>query len=80
MLEALKNKENWQLSNTVVRDGYVYLHGNELGHINELQIFEVNTTTLISWPTRTTISRLRSLGVPVCLKKGAVYLGGRKLE
>jgi hypothetical protein len=40
---------------------------------------EVNTRTLSDYPTRTTMSRLRALGVDVCTRKGRVILDGNDI-
>ena len=91
MLEAIKHGRDWSKDNTyvVVDAGYrsyfvdVFLHGN---HIAEVLCrmgcddrIHVNRTTLRNWPTRTTLSRLRALGVDVCTRKGEVMLNGEPL-
>lgn len=91
MLEAIKHGRDWSKDNTrtVVDAGYrsywvdVYLHGN---HIAEVicrmgcdDVVKPNTATLRDYPTRTTMSRLRALGVDVCTRKGAVMLDGAAL-
>ena len=91
MLEAIKHGRDWSKDNTetVVESGYrsyfvdVYLHGN---HIAEVicrmgcdDIVKVNRDTLRQYPTRTTMSRLRALGVDVCTRKGEVMLDGEPL-
>lgn len=91
MLEAIKHGRDWKKDNTqvVVDAGYrsyyvdVFLHGN---HIAEVLCrmgcddrVHVNQTTLKNYPTRTTMSRLRALGVDVCTRKGEVLLNGETL-
>lgn len=91
MLEAIKHGRDWKKDNTqvVVDAGYrtyyvdVFLHGN---HIAEVLCrmgcddrVHVNQTTLKNYPTRTTMSRLRALGVNVCTRKGEVLLNGESL-
>lgn len=92
MLEAIKHGRDWSKDNTRVeahRGAYrsydvdVYLHGH---HIAEVLCrmgcddrVHVNQTTLKNWPTRTTMSRLRALGVDVCTRKGEVMLNGEPL-
>jgi len=39
----------------------------------------VNETTLKNYPTNTTKSRLRALGVPVSTKQGVIYLYGKAI-
>lgn len=91
MLEAIKHGRDWSKDNTRVESsaGYrsyvadVYLHGN---HIAEVlcrmgcdDIVKPNVDTLLRWPTRTTMSRLRALGVDVCTRKGDVCLNGERI-
>ena len=91
MLEAIKHGRNWSKDNTRVEtdSGYrsyvadVYLHGH---HIAEIycrmgcgDVVIPNVDTLLQWPTRTTMSRLRALGVDVCTRKGDVYLNGERI-
>jgi hypothetical protein len=60
----------------------VRLHGHHIAtvwnacHGRDQWAVEVNTDTLRRWPTRTTMSRLRALGVDVCTRKGEVLLDG----
>ncbi len=60
----------------------VRLHGHHIAtvwgacHGRDQWQVEVNTNTLCAWPTRTTMSRLRALGVDVCTRKGEVMLDG----
>ena len=80
MLDAIENSRDWTSGNTeVVSDGdglsWVYLHGNMVA-LSVDGIIEPIRETLIKWPTRTTMSRLRALGVDVCTRKGDVYLDG----
>ena len=89
MLEAIKHGRDWAKDNTrvEVHSGYrsyvvdVYLHGN---HIAEIicrmgcdDVVKPNIETLREYPTRTTMSRLRALGVDVCTRKGEVLLDGK---
>jgi len=58
----------------------VYLHGNEIASVFHAgtpdEFTTVDLGTLRRWPTRTTMSRLRALGVDVCTRKGEVLLDG----
>ena len=60
----------------------VYLHGHHIATVwnacdgRERWDVVVNKDTLRAWPTRTTMSRLRALGVDVCTRKGEVMLDG----
>jgi len=84
MLQAINLKNNWSKDNTqVIFDNgtsKVYLHGHHIANINHLTgCKEANKETLKDWPTNTTKSRLRSLGLNVSTKKGVTYLNGEKL-
>jgi len=63
----------------------VRLHGHHIAtvwnacDIRDRWAVEVNTDTLRRWPTRTTMSRLRALGVDVCTRKGEVLLNGEAI-
>lgn len=86
---AIAQGRNWSSANTMVRvdpetrKRKVYLHGN---HIATVDVYssgwgwvgsvEVNTYTLSNWPTNTTKSRLRALGVDVQTRKGVTYVDG----
>ena len=92
MLAAINGGRDWSKDNTRVEahkgayrsyDVDVFLHGN---HIAEVlcrmgcdDIVHVNRDTLRKWPTRTTLSRLRALGVSVYTHKGEVVLRGEPL-
>jgi len=85
MNRAIQNSENWNCANTMVTShnngmSEVFLHGHHIARVwrfgDEVQ---VNTETLINWPTRTTMSRLRALGADVCTRKGVVMLDGKEV-
>lgn len=58
----------------------VFLHGNEIATVNSKTGFVmVNKVTLMNWPTVTTMSRLRALGVNVYQKAGDIYLDGERI-
>jgi len=80
MNRAIQNSENWNCANTMVTShnngmSEVFLHGHHIARVwrfgDEVQ---VNTETLINWPTRTTMSRLRALGADVCTRKGVQFI------
>ena len=84
MVEAVQKGYNWELANTeVISDGeglsWVSLHGHMIA-LSVDGIIEPIRETLLEWPTRTTMSRLRALGVDVCTRRGDIYLDGEKLE
>lgn len=77
---------NWSQANTRVQQlpppCDVYLHGHHIATVwnaadgPKRWNVVVNKDTLRAWPTRTTMSRLRALGVDVCTRKGEVLLDG----
>jgi hypothetical protein len=89
MLRAIGANKAWSKDNTRVEptdaDGMlatrVFLHGNHIADTlqidrhGRLQVFP-NRDTLAQWPTPTTKSRLRALGVNVTQKAGAVAIDG----
>ena len=89
MLRAIGASVAWSKDNTRVEptdaDGMlacrVFLHGNHIADTlqidrhGRLQVFP-NRDTLAQWPTPTTKSRLRALGVNVTQKAGAVAIDG----
>ena len=86
MKRAIMYAKNWCSGNTQVlvfgleRRAKVYLHGNFIGAWDyDNDSFIVDVDTLRAWPTPTTKSRLRALGVDVCTRRGSVYLYGEAL-
>lgn len=94
MLAAIESKQgHWSKDNTMVSTmnqtmykgiyqsrSEVYLHRNHIatyGHSDG--IVHVNKYTLAKWPSNTTKSCLRALGVNVTTKKGIVYLDNKPL-
>lgn len=89
MVEAIrKGHGSWSSNNTRVdfwNDGdrtvthtraMVYLHSNHIANVwlSSGQV-DVNRETFRAWPTRTTVSRLRALGVPASIRKGVAMIG-----
>jgi|TARA_B100001094_G_scaffold317252_1_gene359431 hypothetical protein len=92
MNSAVMLGRDWSGANTSTKKIYgadakvgVYLHGNHIAtvwgacHGRDKWTVEVNTRTLADYPTRTTMSRLRALGVDVCTRKGEVLLNGETI-
>lgn len=84
MLHAVANLETWHGANTSVSmhvdaRGFkvpnVFLHGNHIASV-ENGVLRVNEYTLRKWPSNTTKSRLRALGVNVTTKQGVTYIDG----
>ena len=84
MLEAIRDGGYWAKDNTRVEPVHfsggavVFLHGHNIAHVSNGGVV-VNVETLRNWPTRTTMSRLRALGVDVCTRKGEVLLNGEPI-
>ena len=84
MIAALRAGRAWQSGNTSVtapdRTGRaaVYLHGNHIADVRDGQAVP-NLGTLARWPTVTTKSRLRALGVPIEQRRGSLYVNGALL-
>ena len=82
MLSAINNGRNWSKDNTRVTPvestggADVFLHGHHIATVQRNGLALVMVNTLRNWPTRTTMSRLRALGVDVCTRKGQVLLNG----
>ena len=87
MLEAIEKGINWQSGNTTIKwyDGIfpvmrVYLHGNHIATAYQNGDYvEPNCKTLKEWPTPTTCSRLRALGVHVNIIKGVPHIDGKPI-
>ena len=63
MLAAVRGGFAWQGANTsVTADGTVYLHGNRIAY-REGGVLVPDLVTFAQWPTVTTRSRLRALGL-----------------
>ena len=82
MIDAIQQGRNFTLDNTHVKidanTAHVFLHGNHIASVVN-DIIMVNVDTLRSFPTNTTKSRLRALGVNVSTKKGITYLNGEEI-
>lgn len=90
MNRAVDNGLDWHKDNTevITVKGFnvqlsgVYLHGNHIANVSVGPFghkVTPNCDTLRDYPTRTTMSRLRALGVDVCTRKGVVHLDGKPL-
>lgn len=55
----------------------VYLHGNHIASVYPGFRVEPNETTFRHWPTATTRSRLRALGVDAYIKDFTPYINGQ---
>jgi len=82
MIDAIQQGRNFTLDNTHVKidanTAHVFLHGNHIASVVN-GIVMVNVDTLKAYPTVTTKSRLRALGVNVSTKKGITYLNGEEV-
>lgn len=55
--------------------GLVYLHGHHIATIDNGQAVPI-PATFSAWPTKTTASRLRALGVNATIRKGSACIDG----
>ena len=63
MVIALTRGIDWHQDNTTTsRDGTVYLFGNRIAYKHDGELV-IDWTTFDRWPTATTKSRLRALGL-----------------
>lgn len=80
MISAIHSQKRWSMANTIVSpidntNVAIYLHGHEIAIVNTYNGFTMtNVDTLRRYPTNTTKSRLRALGVNVATRKGITYL------
>ena len=80
MVKAIHGVSFWKCGNTEVHpSGDVYLHGNHIASVVKDGSIKVNEYTLARWPSNTTKSRLRALGVNVTTKNGIIYLDGKAI-
>lgn len=79
MLNAIDRGNDWSQGNTSVRHSSsgceVFLHHNRIATIINEKV-TVDVQTLKKWPTLTTKSRLRALGVNVSTAKGVTMING----
>jgi len=86
MRAAIVDRRDWSKDNTCVRfdaeDNVcdVFLHGNHIAEAHRNYygsiIITPNRETLAQWPTVTTKSRLRALGVNLTQKAGVISIDG----
>ena len=81
MLNAIHTGNDWSKDNTdvvhldVSNSVIIYLHGYHIATYKPLtNTIRANLYTLKRWPTVTTKSRLRALGVNVYTRKGITYV------
>jgi hypothetical protein len=85
MNQAIRERRNWRSGNTTVAacpgagGCDVFLHGNHIANVGPGGTVIVNRATLRDWPTPTTKSRLRALGVNVTTKAGVTYVDGKEV-
>lgn len=85
MVKAIRENKPFNKANTQVRidanTAHVFLHGNHIASVGGYVADNVmvNIDTLRAYPTPTTKSRLRALGVDVFTKKGITYLNGEEI-
>lgn len=83
MVAAIHEGRSWHSGNTAVGEpnqhGWqgVYLHGNHIADTNGVYsvLAKPNRKTFRAYPTATTRSRLRALGVDASIRNGVAYIG-----
>ena len=89
MIEAIRSGDNWKNGNTEVLHSIdngifyadIYLHGNHIATAtprswDAYPYAKPNKTTFSNWPTATTRSRLRALGVNASIRNGVACIDG----
>ena len=83
MLTAVHARSNFSKDNTLVRyvpgvnTTAIYLHGHHIAtYVHYTETMMPINETFIDWPTRTTASRLRALGIKASLKQGQAAIDG----
>lgn len=91
MINAIENKQNFNSGNTRVdylhevdttmqsriEHARIYLHNNHIAtFVYSRNEYIMNKTTLFQWPTKTTKSRLNSMGFGVSFKQGKILING----
>ena len=85
MLTAIREGKEWRKDNTRVDQvestggADVYLYNHHIATVQANGVVLVNTGTLRNYPTVTTKSRLRALGVNVYTRKHITYLDGEEI-
>lgn len=83
MIEAIEQRKPFASGNTLVtidfNTAHVFLHGNHIASITPAGNTLVNIETLKRYPTVTTKSRLRALGVNVATKNFVTFLDGEEV-
>lgn len=77
--QAIKARKSFKLDNTRLEWaqglGLVFLHGHHIATIDNGQAYPI-PATFSAWPTRTTASRLRALGVCATIRQGQPHIDG----
>ena len=84
MIEAIRSGDNWKSANTevVITDdtANVYLHGHHIATVcSAIDCTLPNRQTFREWPTATTRSRLRALGIDASIKNFQACIDGKAL-
>jgi hypothetical protein len=77
MVEAISERRNWKNGNTEVRKSIkgmvVRLFGNEIAYVRGGNI-HLNMPTIREYPTATTKSRLKAMGVDIYSRNNETYI------
>ncbi len=81
---AKPNGYSWRKRNTEIHRTeqavHIYLHGNPLAAITPDGKATVFLETVRRWPTQTTLSRLRALGVNIRQRNWELYIDGKPIH
>lgn len=79
MVAAVQAKKNWESGNTRVEKAGafmdVYLHGNHIARVGWQAVPNLHAFRRL--PTRTTVSRLRALGINASIHQGRAFVDGQ---
>ena len=83
MLAAIEHHVPWSMNNTQVsidaNTAHIFLFGKHIASVVKGGTPIVNLDTLRKYPTTTTKSRLRALGVNVYTRKGITFVNGEEI-
>lgn len=89
MTQAIQNRKDWIKDNTAVifsdhngnpyLDATVYLHNNEIAYVLPDGTVQAIPETFKKYPTATTRSRLRALGIDASIKNFKACIDGQEL-
>lgn len=90
MIKAISKWKTWKQANTrtlaicnpenpLAEKVLVYLYDNHIATVYHDGSIEPNLDTFSAWPTQTTKSRLKALGIDVSIKKFESHINGQPI-